>query len=68
VLVNGLTSAVSDMSGSKWTSNSWHLGELLTGDFIKGESAFATVLLSSFGKLLCINSYANLANAYDGCH
>jgi hypothetical protein len=42
VLINGLTSVVSDTSGTKQTANSQHLGDLLTGDFTKGESAFAT--------------------------
>jgi hypothetical protein len=67
VLVNGLTSVVSDTSGKKRTANSWHLGNLLTEVFMKGENAFATALLSSFGKLLCIISYANqLANSQTG--
>jgi hypothetical protein len=49
VLVNGLTSVVLDMSGTKRTPISWLLGDLLDGNFIKGKSAFATELLSSFG-------------------
>jgi hypothetical protein len=42
VLVNGLTSVVSDTSGTKRTPYLRHLGNLLDGDFIKVESAFAT--------------------------
>jgi hypothetical protein len=61
VLVNGLTSVVLDTSGTKQTPYLRHLENLLNGNFIKGESAFATELLASFRKLLCITSYANLS-------
>ncbi len=65
MLVNGLI-AVSDTSGTKWIDKSCCLGDLLVGDFIKGERAFA-IVESPASKLLCINSYANLsANSCTG--
>jgi hypothetical protein len=65
VLVNGLI-AVLDTFGTKWTDRSCRQGDLLVGDFIKGERTFATVESPAL-KLLCINSYANLsANSRTG--
>ena len=54
MLVNGLI-AVSDTSKTKWTDKSCCLGDLLVGDFIKGERAFATVE-SPTSNLLCIQT------------
>jgi hypothetical protein len=36
---------VTHISGTKWTVNMRHLGAILTGDFISGETAFAIALL-----------------------